>query len=369
MTSQDSVHLAYFISAHGFGHAARATAVMTAIQRKLPKVHFDIFTLVPGWFFAESLPPLSFTVFPEKTDIGLIQKTPMEQDITATLAALDSFLPFDPSNISRLAQKILRRSCQAVICDISPLGIVTAATAQLPSILIENFTWDWIYEEYSSTHPGFRKHIDYLKEVFSTAQHHIQTEPVCETNANAALTTFPVSRQPYQNAQEVRTRLKIPSGEKVALLTMGGIPEDFKNLERLQDNKACYFIVPGGHSDYCWKNRLVLIPHHSAFYHPDLINASDVVIGKAGYSTIAEVYHAGIPFGYISRSNFREAPPMEYFIQQNIQAIGISEDSYRKNQWVKILPALLAAPRIKRSVPNGADQIADFIGPLIEQSR
>jgi len=30
--------------------------------------------------------------------------------------------------------------------------------------------------------------------------------------------------------------------------------------------------------------------------YPDLINASDFVPGKAGYSNLAEVYHAGEPF-------------------------------------------------------------------------
>jgi hypothetical protein len=33
------------------------------------------------------------------------------------------------------------------------------------------------------------------------------------------------------------------------------------------------------------KQNLVLLPHHSGFYHPDLVNASDAVIGKVGYST------------------------------------------------------------------------------------
>ena len=30
-------------------------------------------------------------------------------------------------------------------------------------------------------------------------------------------------------------------------------------------------------------------------FHPDLVNASDAVIGKAGYNTLAEVFYAGTP--------------------------------------------------------------------------
>ena len=47
--------LAYFVSPHGFGHAARACAVMQAMRAVWPRVVFEVFTLVPEWFFAESL--------------------------------------------------------------------------------------------------------------------------------------------------------------------------------------------------------------------------------------------------------------------------------------------------------------------------
>ena len=97
-----------------------------------------------------------------------------------------------------------------------------------------------------------------------------------------------------------------------------------------------------------------------------LINASDVVIGKAGYSTIAELYQAGVPFGYISRSNFREAQPLREFICREMNGIEISEEAYLQNRWGEALPALLEIPRIKRTEPNGADQIAQFIHSLLE---
>ena len=46
--------IAYFITPHGFGHAARASAVMNAVSDIAPSVSFDIFTTVPKWFFEDS---------------------------------------------------------------------------------------------------------------------------------------------------------------------------------------------------------------------------------------------------------------------------------------------------------------------------
>jgi len=49
------MRIAYFVTPHGFGHAARAAAVMVALQEIDPTIQFDIFTQVPRWFFQDSL--------------------------------------------------------------------------------------------------------------------------------------------------------------------------------------------------------------------------------------------------------------------------------------------------------------------------
>ena len=51
----DLCRIAYFISPHGYGHAARASAVMDAIHDISPSLRFEIFTTVPQWFFEQSL--------------------------------------------------------------------------------------------------------------------------------------------------------------------------------------------------------------------------------------------------------------------------------------------------------------------------
>ena len=61
---------------------------------------------------------------------------------------------------------------------------------------------------------------------------------------------------------------------------------------------------------------IIRLPAQSAFYHPDLIHAADVVVGKLGYSTLAEVWAAGVPFGYVVRPQFPESGPLEAWAQQ-----------------------------------------------------
>ena len=97
MTSSAALCLAYFISPHGYGHAARAAAVMEAIHQRRPDTRFEVFTLVPAWFLADSL-TAPFSYHPLLTDIGLVQKNSLIEDLPQTLRRLDDFLPFAPEH-------------------------------------------------------------------------------------------------------------------------------------------------------------------------------------------------------------------------------------------------------------------------------
>jgi len=79
--------IAYFISAHGLGHTTRACAVMAAAQAREPTLHFHIFTEAPEWIFRESLIG-PYTYHRATTDIGLVQITPLVEDLDATLERL-----------------------------------------------------------------------------------------------------------------------------------------------------------------------------------------------------------------------------------------------------------------------------------------
>ena len=255
--------------------------------------------------------------------------------------------------------------CRLVVSDIAPLGIVVAERAGIPSVLVENFTWDWIYQGYSGHNGAFSRHIRYLEEVFQRADYHIQTEPVCRPS-HADLTTHPISRRPRTPAHMTRRSLGLPPGHKVVMLTMGGVPSDgFQSLETAPDVKGVSFLVPGPYQEIAVRGNLYLIPHNSGYFHPDLIRASDAIIGKVGYSTLAEVYYAGVPFGYVARKEFRESSSLVSFIDGHMEGIPIEEGSLYDGGWLRSVPDLLSLPRVeRRGHEEGAAQAADFICSL-----
>lgn len=359
----NSLSITYFISSHGYGHVARSTAVMAATHQYIPSVRFEIFTQSPLWFFEDSLTN-AIGYHNLMSDIGLVQKNSLIEDIPETMRRLADFLPFDQVRVERLAHQVKQLGCRLIVCDIAPLGIAVAKAAGLPVVLIENFTWDWIYEGYLAAEAGLRPYISYLQSWFVAADYHIQTQPVCQPQP-VHLTTAPVSRRSRTPAQETRQQLGLPAQAKAVLLTMGGIAWDYNTfMERLTGQSNVYFIVPGGSERVERRDNLVLLPHHSEFYHPDLINAVDAVIGKLGYSTVSEVYHAGIPFGYTPRPEFRESGKLEHFVDQHINSVAVTPTQFESGAWLSRLPELLALPRVERSERNGADQVAQFIAGL-----
>ncbi|NMD31132.1 MAG: hypothetical protein GYA80_05395, partial [Chloroflexi bacterium] len=85
--------IAAFISSHGFGHAARASAILTALHEKRPDIRVEIFTGAPRWFFQASL-AFPFGYHPTVSDIGLVQNAPLTEDLPATVERLGQFIPF-----------------------------------------------------------------------------------------------------------------------------------------------------------------------------------------------------------------------------------------------------------------------------------
>ena len=364
-TATATRRVAFFVTPHGFGHAARAAAIMAAMHHRDAAFLFDIFTKVPDWFFRDSVPD-GFTYHAVLTDVGMVQSTPLRENLPATLDRLDGFLPFNSAQVTRLAEKIRALGCEAVVCDIAPLGIAVAREAGIPSVLVENFTWDWIYGGYVAADRRFETHAAYLNDCFSKADAHVQTEPVCYPRPDADLLVAPVSRSIRTPAEQVRKKLGIPAFVKMVILTMGGTAQNQQIPESMSSAREIRFVIPGGASALQVRGNLIRLPHHSDFFHPDLVNASDAVIGKVGYSTVAEVYRAGVPFGYISRPHFRESRPLAEYVQERMRGIEISQEQWQNGAWVRRLPQLLALPRAGPETPNGADRVAEFLCNFLE---
>jgi hypothetical protein len=333
---------------------------MAEMVRLRPGVRFDLFTEVPEWFFADSLPEC-FAYHRLSSDVGIVQLSPFVEDLDATVERLD-LSPFaDPSAVRAIARNLRTHNCGLVVCDIAPLGLAAAARVGIPSVLVENFTWDWIYTKIHEAPSGLRDHAKRMAEIFSAADLRIQTEPECE-RLPETVRVAPVARHPKLTRGEVRSRLGVPDDEKMVVVSMGGVPWDSGGFSAFDHTGGPWIVVPGGtRGGTRRRGQLLLLPFHSDVYHPDLVSASDAVVSKLGYSTVAEAYCGASALAYVERARFPESPVLARWVEANLVAAKIEENDLESGAWLKAVDKLLHVPRRKPEGRNGATEAAETI--------
>lgn len=287
----------------------------------------------------------------------------MEENLEATYSQLSQWLPFQEQDVRSLAQEIRDLGCTAVVADVTALGIGAARAANLPAILVENFTWDWIYGAYGSRDSRFLAMASILEDLYTDVDLRIQTEPWCN-DVRGAVKVGPVSRAARSSRRQTRRELGVDETDAMIVMSMGGIPWDFGEVERAQQPNAI-LVVPGGAQAARREGSVIVLPHRSRFYHPDLIAAADAVIGKLGYSTLAEVWSSGTRMGWIRRGTFPESKPLALWAGRHIPGFEIDGRRLFDQTWMEEIPRLLDAPPAAGTRRNGADEAAAAILDLI----
>ena len=353
MCDEHVFDVAFFVTSHGFGHASRACAVASALLTVRPETRFAFYTEVPSWFFEDNLCDACI-LRSCCTDVGLVQDTPFQHDVGKTLDALSDFFPFNEAKVGQLAEELNHAGCRLVVCDVSALGIEAAHTCGVPAVLLENFTWDWVYEDFLDRESRFEPFVQGLRETYLKADYHLQTEPFCLPAKGAHLIP-PISRAPRRLASETRAELGVPEDVALGLLTTGGIRGEMTCLNRLQEIGKTWFLAPGACSEGIkQQGNLVCLSHRSGFHHPDLVAASDFLVGKAGFGTISEALVSGVSFAYVLRENFRESPHLREFLRREGMGFEISEAEFQAASWLERLDELLALSERLEPKESGA---------------
>lgn len=347
--------IAWFVSPHGFGHAARTAAVMQAVSAARPGARHHVFTTVPREFFTESNGDDWVFYHRCACDVGMIQRTPLVEDVEATIRALQEHVLNDPARVEGLATGVATLDCELVVCDIAPLGVAIARRLSIPSVVLESFTWDWIYRAYGE--PRLDRHGERMAGLVRSADLVIQTEPCCRRR-QAAPVVGPISRPPQVKKAEVRQRLGVSDETGMILLSMGGADPSFIRGLRWSPTSRTMIVIPGFPGPEPVPDGVV---YTGEWFHPDLVSASDLVIAKLGYSTVAEVFSAATRLAYLRRPRFPESPVLEAFVRKHIPSEPLPEDWLGDASVPEIIMDLLGAPRPTGTRPNGADEAAKLI--------
>lgn len=355
-------HIAYYISSHGFGHAARQQAVIRELAQRGAVVH--VRTAAPQKFFKYAT-----TYHQQHYDIGLIQPDALSYDVAASLQWLADFLQQKDSIIAQEVAFIQEQQIQLVVVDMPQIAFDIADIAGVPSVLISHFRWDWVYEHYMADFPQYRYLIDAIQASYRKATLALRMPFAHNFSLMPQVEDIPLV---YNAATQTRAQLcqtlTISPDQHIGLLSMGGHGWS-SNIAPLKAKKGWVFLVVPG----VWEQvkdtpqRFRMIPTDYDDYH-NLIALADVVIGKAGGSTVSEVVGHHTPMIYTISPNWRESALLDEALQNYAQAIRIDADDFRAGAWIDLLDRALQLPPPKQTLAtNGAQVTAERLLSIIRR--
>ena len=325
--------VAYFITSHGYGHATRTLAILDVFAKQVNSLEISIFSSLPKQFFEESLKSINLKVYSIQTDVGLIQKSPFEHNINSTINELERFLLFKNPEFEQTKKILQSIKPSFIVSDISPLGIFLANQLKIPSVLIENFTWDWIYKSYLKDEPRFGSLMQRLREILALTDLRIQTRPICE-RINKLPLINPIFRTARESAKSTKTKLGIKNQKPIVLITTGGITQDFTFIEKLEKRDDFTFIITGNTQKAENKENIIFISSNSSHYFPDIVQSASLIVGKAGYGTVAEAWGNNKVFFPVFRHNFRESSTLKAFLDLEVPGKELSLEKFLSGNWI-----------------------------------
>jgi len=326
-----------------------------------------IVTGAPVHVFAPDLPSIGLAVRHAILDTGAKQRDAFTVDQRGSLEEYVATASGSRRDQIIVEESTWLRECGAdiVISDIVPLACVSAATAGLPCIAVSNFSWDFIYSEYlTAAGSAFKDLVWQIADDYACALCLLRLPGYVPMPAFREVIDVPlVVRHAKRSRKEVRSSLNLPQDAKIACFIYGGQPPgaDWKLKEScLPAGWLCLVCSagkpPGG--DPLPPN-FILVPGDS--YTPDLIEASDVVLGKIGYGTTSECLAHRRPLIFLRRDYFNEEPFLRKLLEVHDSAVEMKRRDFLAGNWAPYLEAALAL-RPNYSYPtNGADVVAEEV--------
>lgn len=344
-----SRRIVIYCSSHGLGHLTRCLEVARVLRQMGHRVTF-VTSLKNceklGCSMTTSLlidDGFSFIVRDRILDSGAIQQNVFSVDVVATL---ESYKRIDEIASKLYIQErdwLIETMTNLVVSDAVPIAFRAAEMANIPSVCLSNFTWDYIYRAFGCRElQCYDNMISHIEEDCSKASLYLRLPGSCACSTNLDLLAIDIPmvvRLHRQDPSRVRESLGIPHSAKICLVMLGGheIGIDDFSLDNLSLPKDWICLVTpsiSGENDITHEN-IRTIPHHA--YIPDYVACVNAVIGKIGYGAVSECIAHQTPLIYVRRKNFAEESSLIELLKQHKAGFEISLQTFLSGNWHSFL--------------------------------
>jgi L-arabinokinase len=348
--------IAYYITAHGYGHGVRSTDIIRALNRLYPEIGVHIVTGLPESFLRNRTGSEKISIHARGFDIGMVQLDSIRVDVAATLEKASAFYAARDRLLADETAFLKETGIDLVVADIPSLPLEAAARAGIPRVAVGNFSWDWIYSEFLAADSRWAPIIEMFREQYAL------TDLLLRLPFHDEMPAFPEKEDiPLVARPGIPCRDRIASltgsdpGKKWALLSFTTLDLSEEALARLDRTEDCEFLTV---LPLNWRRRNIHAVAREQVSFSDALASADVVISKPGFGILSDCAVNNKPLIYADRTNFREYPVLEASIRKYLKHVHIPADDLYRGNLEPSLRAVETAAEPAESLSAGGDEIA-----------
>jgi len=322
------MHLAVYISGHGFGHLAQVAPVLDHIQQLQPDCYFLIRCALPESEIRNRL-SVNFTLDATPVDVGVVQHNAIEEDQAASIQQMRIWLDDFDAQLAYETALLRSFNPKLIISDISPLAFPVARALNVPSIGLATLDWHSIYSHWLRPDDA----------IITTLKHAYQDCDLLLTPPMAMdMPVFP-QQQNIGLIAPVPQNIKhsvFADPRKKALVLFGGCGNPPYDVQALADMSDWLFLIPSEFKPDATKHaseNVQSIQFNTKLQPIDLMPHVDVVLCKPGYGVLSECWCSRTPIAWVERPDFPEFPMLQQWLEDVFPACGMSRADFKAGAW------------------------------------
>ena len=347
--------VAYYITAHGYGHGTRSCDVLNAIRRAGPDVPIIVKTDLPSDFMSSRLLE-NIEVLPGAFDLGLVQKDSIHVDLEASIETLTQLYESEYELIEQEQQFLLDEDIGVVVADIPAIPLAAAQATGIPNIGCSNFGWNWIYSEFVNADPRWQVFVDKFQSVYEKTDLLLR-QPFSESMSSFPnIIDLPLLAKPGTNRRPLIAEAHGADPAKPwVLLSFTTLNLNFQALEKLKTLRGfeLFTVEP-----LEWPGPGIHSISRSLSSFSDVMASVDLVVTKPGFGIVSECIANDKPIIYSDRKNFLEYPVLVNSIEQYCRYAFIPNTDLYAGDLEYALTLALKAPAPKKQIERGGAERA-----------
>jgi hypothetical protein len=348
--------LAYYITAHGYGHGVRSCDIIRAINSQYPNVTVHVVTGLPRSFLYShinsNINPIRAKIF----DVGMVQLDSIRVDVEASLDRIEAIYSHHDSLVAEETKYLKENGIDVVVCDIPAIPLEAAGRQGIPRIAVGNFSWDWIYSEFIALDNRW----NYIANAFREA--YAKTDLLLRLPFHGGMTAFPrIEDIPMVATPGKKRRHRIAeitgcdANKKWVLLSFTTLEWSDAALAKVEEIDCCEFFTV---RPLVWERKNIHVLDCEQVTFSDVVASMDAVISKPGFGILSDCMVNQKPLIYAERENFLEYPILESAIQKYLRHVHIPAEHLYRGDLLESLDRIWKCPEPEFHPEHGGDRIA-----------